>query len=129
MSGLNIKDRVKNNKLNLSGLNITEIPVKEIVSTRLSYLQFPAELIPSQARVSICYARLTSLFSRLCSPDRPHSTKSDLHWFINMPLALTYKNIFSQRLKFDDISLFFLGSVENHSPGSVKQQNHFNRCK
>lgn len=34
MTVLNIKDRVKNNKLNLSGLNLTEIPVKEIVSMR-----------------------------------------------------------------------------------------------
>lgn len=32
MTVLNIKDKVKNNKLNLSGLNLTEIPVKEIVS-------------------------------------------------------------------------------------------------
>lgn len=35
MTVLNIKDRVKNNKLNLSGLNLTEIPVKEIVSSRV----------------------------------------------------------------------------------------------
>jgi len=32
MTVVNIKDRVKNNKLNLSGLNLTEIPTKEIVS-------------------------------------------------------------------------------------------------
>lgn len=36
MTVLNIKDKVKNNKLNLSGLNLTEIPVKEIVSALLS---------------------------------------------------------------------------------------------
>lgn len=32
MTVINIKDKVKNNKLNLSGLNLTEIPVKDIVS-------------------------------------------------------------------------------------------------
>lgn len=35
MTVLNIKDKIKNNKLNLSGCNITDIPVKEIVSMQI----------------------------------------------------------------------------------------------
>lgn len=40
MTVINIKDKVKNNKLNLSGLGLTEIPAKEIVSIVLKLFTF-----------------------------------------------------------------------------------------
>lgn len=44
MTVINIKDKVKNNKLNLSGLGLTEIPAKEIVSVAHNILYSSASV-------------------------------------------------------------------------------------
>jgi hypothetical protein len=47
MTVLNIKEKVKNNKLNLSGMNLTEIPVKELVPLKISHLDLSNNKITS----------------------------------------------------------------------------------
>lgn len=58
MTVLNIKDKVKNNKLNLSGLGLTEIPVKEIAPLKVTHLDLSNNKITSTDNV---FSSLSSL--------------------------------------------------------------------
>ncbi|XP_050423000.1 leucine-rich repeat-containing protein 59 [Adelges cooleyi] len=47
MTVINIKDKIKNNKLNLSGCNLTEIPIKEIAQYKITSLDLSNNKISS----------------------------------------------------------------------------------
>lgn len=61
MTVLNLKDKVKNNKLNLSGMNLTEIPIKEIASLKISHLDLSNNKITSTDNVFSSLSNLVKL--------------------------------------------------------------------
>ncbi|XP_025407724.1 leucine-rich repeat-containing protein 59 [Sipha flava] len=75
MTVLNLKDKVKNNKLNLSGLNLTEIPVKEIVPLKVSHLDLSNNKISSTDNV---FSQLPSLVKLDLSNNNLKSIAGDI---------------------------------------------------
>ncbi|VVC45325.1 Leucine-rich repeat,Leucine-rich repeat domain, L domain-like,Leucine-rich repeat, typical subtype [Cinara cedri] len=75
MTVLNIKDKVKNNKLNLSGLNLTEIPVKEIAPLKVTHLDLSNNKISSTDNV---FSSLTSLVKLDLSNNQIKSVAGDI---------------------------------------------------
>ncbi|NP_001280265.1 leucine-rich repeat-containing protein 59 [Acyrthosiphon pisum] len=75
MTVVNIKDRVKNNKLNLSGLNLTEIPAKEIAPLKVSHLDLSNNKITSTDNV---FSLLPSLVKLDLSGNQIKSVAADI---------------------------------------------------
>ncbi|XP_060849119.1 leucine-rich repeat-containing protein 59 [Rhopalosiphum padi] len=75
MTVVNIKDRVKNNKLNLSGLNLTEIPTKEIAPLKVSHLDLSNNKITSTDNV---FSSLPSLVKLDLSSNQIKSVAGDI---------------------------------------------------
>jgi len=75
MTVLNIKDKVKNNKLNLSGQNLTEIPVKELIPLKISHLDLSNNKITSTDNV---FSLLPSLVKLDLSNNQIKSVAGDI---------------------------------------------------